>query len=194
VLVLASASPRRRELLARLCQRFEVMPSAIEERLLPGPLAGAVAALALEKARTVAARLAAGVVLAADTVVAIGGDVLGKPADVDEARRMLRRLRGRAHDVITGLAGCRIHGPTVSTAVASRVLMANYPDDVLEAYVASGSPLDKAGAYAIQDLDGRLVDGLVGSYTNVIGLPLAATRLLLEDLSVDVSGGAMPGV
>jgi MAF protein len=192
VLVLASASPRRRELLARLCPRFEVMPSTLEERLTPGPLVVAVAALALEKARTVAERLVAGVVLAADTVVAIGGEVLGKPADADEARRMLRLLRGRPHDVVTGVAGCRVHGRTVRTAVVSRVLMARYPDDMLDAYVRSGSPLDKAGGYAIQDLGGRLVDGLVGSYTNVIGLPLAATRQLLEELGVDVSG-AKPG-
>lgn len=191
--MLASASPRRRELLGRLCASFDVVPARIDERLPPGPLEAAVAALALEKARAVAASRTGGLVLAADTVVTIDGDVLGKPADAADAQRMLRRLRGRWHEVITGLAAVDVaSGRSETAAVTSRVLMARYPDAVLEEYVAGGSPLDKAGAYAIQDLDGALVDGLVGSYTNVIGLPLAETRRLLEAFGVALSGAGTP--
>ncbi len=98
---------------------------------------------------------------------------------------MLVRLRGRQHEVITGVAAVdAATGRSASTTAVSRVLMAAYPDATIDAYVASGSPFDKAGGYAIQDLNGALVDGVVGSYTNVIGLPVEATRRLLEDFGV----------
>jgi septum formation protein len=185
VLILASASPRRRELLARLCRSFEVIPSEIEERLPPGDLRDAVAAVALDKARSVARKLARGVVLGADTVVVDEEGALGKPADREEASVMLRRLRGRMHDVITGLAV--VAAPerrSASTAVVSRVLMTDYSDADIAAYVATGEPLDKAGAYAIQGVGRRLICGVVGSYSNVIGLPLAETRRLLAGFGV----------
>ena len=192
-LVLASASPRRRELLRQICPAFEVVPSEIEETLDEGPTQDAVVLLALRKARAVTALAAGAAVLAADTVVVIDGMALGKPPGAREAREMLTRLRGRQHEVVTGLAvveaGARREA---TTAVVSRVLMASYPDATIEAYVASGSPLDKAGGYAIQDLGGRLVDAVVGSYTNVVGLPLAATRRLLGDFGVAVSERAAP--
>jgi len=106
---------------------------------------------------------------------------------------MLMRLRGRAHEVVTGVAVVEAGaGREASTTVVSRVLMASYADTTIEAYVASGAPLDKAGGYAIHDLDGRLVDALVGSYTNVVGLPLEATRRLLEEFGVAVSERAAP--
>jgi septum formation protein len=191
--VLASASPRRRELLRGICDRFEVVPSEIDETLDEGPTPEAVARLALRKARAVAAHAPAAIVLAADTVVVIDGMALGKPAGAQEARAMLARLRGRQHEVVTGLAVVETGGAReASSAVVSRVLMASYPDTTIEAYVASGSPLDKAGGYAIQDLDGRLVDALVGSYTNVVGLPWEATRRLLEEFGVAVSERAAP--
>ncbi|HYS16872.1 MAG TPA: Maf family protein [Candidatus Binatia bacterium] len=187
-LILASQSPRRRELLRRIRPEFEVIPSDIDEVLEGGPTAEAVAGLALRKARAVAARAGSGVVLAADTIVVIDGVALGKPSGAEEARAMLVRLRGRQHEVLTGVGVVdAATGRAASTTVVSRVLMAAYPDATIEAYAASGSPLDKAGAYAIQDLQGALVDGVVGSYTNVVGLPLEATRRLLEKFGVVVS-------
>jgi septum formation protein len=171
--------------LHRIRPEFEVVPSDIEEVLDEGPIGDAVAQLALRKARAVAGGVGAGVVLAADTVVVIDGVVLGKPSGPDEARAMLVRLRGRQHEVITGVAVVDAGtGGAASTTAVSRVLMADYSDATVEAYVRSGSPFDKAGGYAIQDLDGGLVDGVVGSYTNVVGLPVEATRCLLDGFGV----------
>jgi septum formation protein len=168
-----------------------IAPSDVEERLGPGPLTEAVADLARRKARAVAAQLDAGVVLGADTVVVVDGDALGKPADAAEARAMLRRLRGREHQVLTGVAVVdAASGREHATVVTTRVMMARYTDADIDAYVATGEPLDKAGAYAIQDRGGVLVNGLAGSYTNVIGLPLAETRALLQAFGVAVSGPA----
>ena len=192
-LILASQSPRRRELLRGICPEFEVVPSEIEETLDGGPTPDAVAGLALRKARAVAARAGAAIVLAADTIVVIDGMALGKPSSPQEARAMLVRLRGREHEVITGVAVVDAEtGRAASTTVVSRVLMAAYPDATIETYVASGAPLDKAGAYAIQDVQGALVDGIVGSYTNVIGLPVETTRRLLEGFGVVVSERSGP--
>jgi septum formation protein len=182
---LASASPRRRELLRWLVPEFLVVPSEIDERLSPGPLRDAIAVLAQAKARAVAAVHSTAVVLGADTMVVIDGAALGKPANPGEAVAMLKRLRGREHEVITGVAvvdAARAHAS--ATTEVSRVIMARYPDDLVERYVASGAPLDKAGAYAIQDLDGLLVDAVVGSYTNVVGLPLVSTARLLAAADV----------
>jgi septum formation protein len=184
-LILASRSPRRRELLHRIRSEFEVVPSEVDETFDEGLIGDAVARLALRKARVVAGRVGVGVVLAADTVVVIDGLVLGKPSGVEEARGMLGRLRGREHEVITGVAVVDTATERfASTTAVSRVLMADYSDAMVEAYVASGSPFDKAGGYAIQDLDGALVDGVIGSYTNVVGLPVEATRQLLEGFGV----------
>ena len=191
--ILASQSPRRRELLRRICSEFEVVPSGVDETLEAGRLAPAVTNLALRKAEAVAQRVGRGVVVAADTVVVIDDVVLGKPAGPDEAKTMLVRLRGRQHEVLTGVglvdAGS---GRAVANAVVSRVLMAAYSDAMIEEYVASGSPLDKAGAYAIQDLQGALVDAVVGSYTNVVGLPVEATRWLLAGFGVPVNERTEP--
>jgi len=184
-LILASRSPRRRELLLRIHPEFEVIPSDVDETLEPGPLADAVAGLALRKGRAVAGRVGGGVVLAADTVVVIDGVVLGKPVGVEEATGMLVRLRGRAHEVVTGVAVVDAETRRSASATAlSRVLMAAYSDSMIADYVASGSPFDKAGGYAIQDLGGALVDGVIGSYTNVVGLPVETTRRLLEGFGV----------
>jgi MAF protein len=176
-------------LLRCLVAEFDVVASAVEERLEPGPLVAAVARLAEAKARAVAVGRPARVILAADTIVVIGDEPLGKPADAAAARAMLRRLRGLPHDVLTGVAVVDTRTGRAWTATeVTRVVMARYPDTLLEAYVASGAPLDKAGSYAIQDLHGALVDVVVGSYTNVIGLPLALTRRLLTAAAVRVSG------
>jgi septum formation protein len=185
VVILASASPRRRELLSRLLTDFVVIPADIDESL-PTPITpAAVADVALRKARAVAGRAGDAIVLGADTVVLVDGQVLGKPSDPDEARRMLRQLRGRSHQVITGVAVVEARkGREASTAVVTRVFMAPYTDAVIDEYVATGEPLDKAGAYGIQERGRELVVGYVGSYTNVVGLPLQATRRLLTDFGV----------
>lgn len=171
----------------RLVADFTVIPSEVDERLEPGPFARSIAALAETKGRAVAATQPGGVVLAADTMVIIDDQALGKPVDDDDARAMLRRLRGRSHDVITGIVVIRAPRGPVSVATAvTQVLMAEYSDALMESYVASGAPRDKAGAYAIQDLGGALVAGLVGSYSNVVGLPLGATAGLLQAAGVPV--------
>ncbi len=191
--ILASVSPRRRELLQRIVSEFEVEASQIEESLEGGAVPETVARLALQKARAVAARHPDGVVLAADTVVVLGGEALGKPSGPAEARAMLGRLRGCEHEVITGVAVVDARtGRERTVAVTSQVLMAAYSDATIDAYVASGAPLDKAGAYAIQDLGGALVERLTGSYTNVVGLPVEETRGLLEEFGVPISAGSGP--
>ena len=187
-LILASASPRRRELLASLGVSFEIVPSDADETLEPAPLPEAVARLALRKARVVASSRPAAVVLGADTIVVIDGRALGKPADPDDARAMLRTLRGRTHEVMTGIAVVEAAtGRFAVDTVISRVRMATYGGAAIEAYVAGGEPLDKAGAYAIQGVGGALVAGLEGSRSNVVGLPLAATAALLRRFGVAVS-------
>jgi len=191
--VLASASPRRRELLRQICPEFEVVPSEIEETLWGEPTPEAVAGLALRKARAVAVRAEGAVVLAADTLVVLDGVAFGKPAGPEEARAMLRRLCGREHEVITGVAVVDTRtGREATRAVVSRVRLAASPDATLDSYVASGAPLDKAGSYAIQDLGGALVERLAGSYTNVVGLPVEETRRLLAEFGVPVSEPAGP--
>ena len=188
VLILASASPRRRELLRTLCPDFRVVPSDLEETLAAGSPRVAAAGLALDKARAVAARNGEGVVLGADTIVVIDGQALGKPAGPDEARAMLRRLRGREHEVITGVAVVDARtGRSEATAVVSRVRMTEYGEAEIEAYVATDEPLDKAGAYAIQGRGGALVAGLEGSFSNVVGLPLEETARMLVAFGVPVS-------
>jgi septum formation protein len=187
-LILASASPRRRELLGRLGVTFEVMASGIEEVLDGPPVPETVARLALEKARAVAGRVGRGIVLGADTVVVIDGVALGKPLDPADARAMLRRLRGRVHDVITGVAVVDAQvGRALTAGVVTRVEMADASDDAIDAYVAGGEPLDKAGAYAIQGEGATLVAEFAGSYSNVVGLPLGATAWLLREFGVEVS-------
>lgn len=190
MITLASASPRRRELLARLVPDFRVVPSEVVEVLEHPVNPDSVAALALRKARAVAPWVG-GVVLAADTVVVVDGDPLGKPAGPDEARAMLRRLRGRPHTVITGLAVVDAEEDRAeATAVVSEVLMRDYADSVIEAYLASGEPLDKAGAYAIQGAGAGLVGGWIGSYSNIVGLPLEATAGLLGRFGVSLTSPA----
>ena len=183
-LILASASPRRSALLAALGLPFEVRPSGLAETLVPG-LDGPTltTGLALAKARDVAARLGAGpaLVLGADTLVLLDGRPLGKPASAADARTMLAGLRGRAHEVVTGVALLETPGGReTSAAVTSRVVMRAFTDVELEAYVATGEPDDKAGAYAVQGRGGRLVERVEGCYTNVVGLPLRTTARLLR--------------
>jgi septum formation protein len=174
-------------LLRKLCPEFTVAPTPIDETLMPGPLVQSVPRLALAKARAAIAAGVRGIVLAADTVVTLDGDVLGKPADAADARRMLRLLRARAHDVITGIAVVdAATGREASSATVTRVVMAAYDDAAIEAYVATGSPLDKAGAYAIQEVGDAWVTSVHGSSSNVVGLPLGPTRRLLAAFGVSL--------
>ncbi len=180
-LVLASRSPRREALLAEMGVEFEILPSDSPEIWPEGPLRSAVEQLALAKARSVARRLASGVVLGADTAVILGSRVFGKPNDPEDARGMLRALRDRVHEVITGVALVEAGGirETV-TSVVTRVAMKPYDEVEIDQYILSGEPFDKAGAYAVQEKGGVLVERVDGCYTNVVGLPLTTTRRLLE--------------
>jgi septum formation protein len=188
VLVLASASPRRRALLARLVAGFRVEPVDVDETLDRPVGAAAVAAVALRKARAAAARVERGPVLAADTVVVLEGTPLGKPQDLEDARRMLLGLRARVHEVITGVAVVEAATGRVELGVGvSRVLMRDYPRSAVEWYLATGEPFDKAGAYAIQGQGARLVAGWTGAYSNVVGLPLDVVARLLAGFGVALS-------
>lgn len=186
-LVLASASPRRQELLAQLGVAFTVLPSHIPEEHPAAPPTEAIAAVALAKARAVALLLspdARAVVLGADTEVVLDGRLLGKPRDAADAARILRELRGRVHEVITGVA-LVAPGREEATAVTTRVTMRDYSDAEIEAYVATGEPLDKAGAYAAQGVGGLFIDSIHGSFTNVVGLPLALLFQMLRKAGLD---------
>ncbi len=182
-LVLASASPRRVALLKQAGAEFAVVDPG-PDRAWPGqavPRHG-VRALALDKARRVAATRREAVVIGADTVVVARGVRLGKPRDRDEARWMLQRLHGRQHEVWTGL-GLVHRGEERTAAECTLVRMARLGDRDLEDYLASGEPLDKAGAYGIQGLAGQFVKRVEGDFTNVVGLPLARLRAMLEEFA-----------
>jgi len=182
-LVLASASPRRVALLRQAGAEFSVVDPG-PDRDWPGeaePRHG-VRALALEKARRVAATRRGAVVVGADTVVVVRGHRLGKPGSRDEARAMLMRLHGRQHEVWTGLAVVR-DGDQRTAAERTVVRMARLSDRDLDEYVKSGESLDKAGGYGIQGLAGQFVKGIEGDYFNVVGLPLARLRALLEEFA-----------
>lgn len=183
--VLASGSPRRLELLRRLGIEPSVRPADIDESLLPGEAPDAhVARLAEAKADAIA-RGVGGLVIAADTVVVLDGEVLGKPIDHDDASAMLRRLSGRDHWVLTGVA-VRHDGRRAAAVEATEVRFRPISDDEIAAYVATGEPLDKAGAYGIQGAGGMFVDGIRGSDSNVIGLPLATLVRLAADVGVTI--------
>lgn len=188
-LLLASGSPRRRELLARAGVPFEVAPAEIDERPRPGEAPRALALrLAQEKAEAGARRIPASpprLVVGADTIVVVDGEVLGKPDDAAHAVKLLSRLVGREHTVLTGVAVLRSDRPgeTRTACVESRVTMRAAGDAEIRAYVATGEPLDKAGAYAAQGEGRRFILRIDGSETNVIGLPMDETLALLRELA-----------
>jgi septum formation protein len=192
-LVLGSGSPRRRELLARAGVPFEVQPADLDERPRPGEAPEALAArLAREKALAVARRVGpapARLVLGADTVVVVDGEVLGKPADPEDAVRLLGRLVGRGHRVLTAVALVESEELAAWNAlVESRVWMRPAEPEEIRRYVATGEPLDKAGAYAAQGEGRRFIERIEGSETNVIGLPLDETLALLREAGLDGVG------
>lgn len=189
-LVLASASPRRAELLRAAGIEFDVMPAHVDEAVKPGePPETYVCRMAEAKARAIVPKAAGRVVLAADTVVVVDTTILGKPADAEDARRMLGRLSGRAHEVMTAVTLAL--GPATTSPSDNRVAagpgdwqltthlevttveLAAMTDAEIAWYVASGEPAGKAGAYAIQGLGSRFVRRIQGSYSNVVGLPVA---------------------
>ena len=171
-LVLASASPRRRELLERVGMSIQVVPAEVDEAILPGESPAVMAErLAGAKADAVAALMPDRLVLAADTIVVLDDAVLGKPRDDAEAATMLRSLSDREHAVITGFA-VRGRDRGGSGTVTTKVRFRPLDGPVIDRYVGTGEPLDKAGAYGIQGVGAMLVRSIEGSYTNVVGLPL----------------------
>ncbi|MBI3158132.1 MAG: septum formation protein Maf [Chloroflexi bacterium] len=183
--VLASASPRRRQLLALGGWPFEVVPADVDETPRPGEAPGGyVLRLAEEKARAAAGlRPEADAVIAADTTVVEGGEILGKPADAAEAEAMLRRLRGRDHQVLTAIAILRLSdGRLEADLAATTVPMRAYSDAEMAVYIASGDPFDKAGAYAIQHPGFDPAPDIYGCYANVVGLPLCHLTRRLKRL------------
>jgi len=191
MLILASASPRRRELLALAGRHFEVQAPPIEEQRRPGEDGISLATrLAREKAESVFALRSAAhdpsqplLVLGADTVVVCGEEILGKPADAADAARMLRLLAGRTHQVITGVclaAGGGLPAAVEIAASVTQVTVQSLSAEEIAVYIDTGEPMDKAGAYAIQGRAGRWIPRIQGCYFNVVGLPLSLVCDLLE--------------
>ena len=180
--VLASASPRRKQLLQPLISDFEILPAKGEERaddrLSPAEQSRM---LACQKAAEVAKKRPDCYVLGADTVVAIDGQVLGKPKDEVDAKRMLRLLSGRTHEVFTGVCIFTPKGEQFSAVEGTQVRFYALTEPFIEAYVAGGSPMNKAGAYGIQD--GGLVEKIVGSYDNVVGLPTELCDKMIKKIT-----------
>ena len=184
LLVLGSNSPRRKELIALGGWTFEIIVADVDESVRGNESPrDYVVRLAEEKARTSAARAKASqIVLAADTTVVADSSILGKPADPSEAKRMLSQLRGRVHQVYTGIAALRVRDGVLRTDVCvTDVPMRDYSDEEIESYVATGDPLDKAGAYAIQHPHFQPVASMSGCYASVMGLPMChVTRMLTQ--------------
>jgi septum formation protein len=185
-LILASASPRRRELLAQAGVAFEVHAAHIDESRLPYEAPSTyVHRLALEKARAVHALFPAATVLGADTTVVLDNEIMNKPKDAADAERMLRALSGKIHQVYTGIAVVtateqRVHLET------THVTFSEISKADLAHYLASGDPLDKAGAYGIQGFAARWIPRIEGDYFNVVGLPIAATICLLNEVAHEI--------
>ena len=185
-LLLASASPRRRRFLERLGLLFDVEPAEVNEDVIAGENPEAfVLRLALEKSRAVACRRVGSVVLAADTAVVLGEDILGKPRGPEAAVEMLMRLAGRTHFVWTGYAVVGMEAKIeLARAVCTEVRFVDFDRETAVAYVATGEPLDKAGSYGIQGRGGCLVERIDGSWSNVVGLPMAELVVDLRRLGV----------
>jgi len=184
MLVLASASPRRQELLRSAGITFEVQPAHIPEDPLSGEAAKDCAErLAREKALAVARQRPHDIVLGADTVVVVDGQLLGKPCDRADAARMLRLLSGREHQVITGVC-LVVNGQSSVASETTLVIMSEITDQEIADYVASGEPMDKAGAYAIQGIASRWIPRIEGDYSNVVGLPVARVWRMLQQTGI----------
>ena len=186
-IILASSSPRRRELLSQVGIPFEVVPGNIDEEnaQLTGTPAQKAEQLAYMKALAVASGLKSGLVLGADTIVVCDDEIFGKPADENDARRMLKKLEGREHQVITGIALVDASdGKAKTEHEVTTVRFSKMTDMEIDAYISSGEPFDKAGAYAIQGRAAVFVESLDGCYSNVVGLPLSRLYRMLKDFGV----------
>ncbi len=180
--ILASQSPRRKELLGRVFESFEIIPSGVEETADASSPSEYVMSLARAKAQDVAFSVDSDtLVIGSDTVVVLDGRILEKPTDEEDAFRMLSAMSGRMHEVYTGLALCK-DGKTVTDFEVTKVWFRSLGADAIRRYIASGEPMDKAGAYGIQQKGALLVKGIEGDYFNVVGLPLCKLCELLEDL------------
>lgn len=185
-LILASASPRRAELLRAAGIPFEISAVDVDEQFHAGENPEyAVARLAEAKAGAVVARFPDCVVLGADTTVVVGGEALGKPADPADAARMLRLLSGRTHEVLTGVCMCA-RGRRLLHVEPTQVRMVGLSDVEIAWYVSTGEAADKAGGYAVQGLASRFIEGIDGSYSNVVGLPISRVYELLKELGCDI--------
>lgn len=189
--VLASTSPRRAELLRQIGLDFTVLPGDADETAgNAGDPAKTAESLALRKARSVAEKLRRGLVIGADTIVEVDGETLGKPGDPGDARRILGRLSGREHRVITGVAVIDAgSGRFEVEHETTRVWFRPLEPDEIEAYVETGEPIDKAGAYGIQGLGSLLVERIEGCYFNVVGLPLPRLSRMLKRFGLDLLRG-----
>jgi septum formation protein len=189
-IVLASASPRRKKLLEQLGLKFEVDPSLFPEKVEPGvPPQKLAGIMALAKALAVAGRHPDAIIIAADSFIVIDGRILGKPHTPEEARRMLGELSGRSHAAITGMAVVdTATGKTLSRSTETRVFMKRLTPEEIDAYVRTGEPLDKAGAYAIQGRGAVFIEKIEGDYTNVVGLPLGVLAEALIEFGVGITG------
>jgi septum formation protein len=182
MLILASASPRRQELLRNAGIAFEVQPANICEDPGPGESAKECAErLAREKALAITRQRPHDCVLGADTVVVVDGQLLGKPSDPQDAIRMLRLLSGREHQVITGVC-LMFAGKSAVASETTRVFAGQIDDQEIADYVASGEPMDKAGAYAIQGIASRWIPRIEGDYGNVVGLPVALVFRMMREI------------
>jgi septum formation protein len=187
-IILASASPRRKELLEKIGLKFVVQPSDTEEAfdsgLEPHEL---VRQISLKKAKTVAANHKNAIIIAADTIGVIGNKILGKPRTLNKAAQMLNEISGRSHLVITGLTVLdTATNKSISRTVDTVVFIKKLNKQEISAYVKTGEPLDKAGAYAIQGMGAIIVEKIEGDFYNVMGLPLQALTEILQEFGVDV--------
>lgn len=198
-IVLASLSPRRKELLSLLGIPFEVLPSNADED--PGDAVESpeqhARIVARKKATEVAKKVDDALVIGADTVVVVNGLILGKPKDSEDAARMLKLLSGKVHKVFTGVVVLDVRGGTVvdscEECVETQVRMRELSEGMIEAYVRTGEPLDKAGAYAIQGYGSVLIEGIVGDYFNVVGLPVQRLSVMLERFGIKPLSGFAEG-
>lgn len=182
-LILASGSPRRSEILNSVGWEFTKDVPDVDESVIEGESPDAyVQRLALEKARAVAARHSGSMILAADTTVVLGGEIIGKPVDLDDARSMISALSGNSHDVLTGVAV--VSGSTEKVGMQrTRVNFSKMHADEIEMLVQKGEPLDKAGAYAVQAQAALFIEGIEGDYWNVVGLPISLVYRLVSEIS-----------
>ncbi|MBS3970906.1 MAG: septum formation inhibitor Maf [Clostridia bacterium] len=190
-LVLASASPRRRELLKQIGVSFEVFPSEVDENISINDPIEYVKELSYMKALWVAEKVSKGIILAADTIVVHRGDILGKPLGKEDARIMLEKLSGDTHEVITGIVLLDM-GETKKQVLDQCITKVHFKEltkEVIDNYIATGEPMDKAGSYAIQGYGAVLVEKIQGDYFNVVGLPISKLVDYLPEFNIKVFGG-----